>query len=88
MDKYTANIIAENMFTQLDDEGNQYQHINKIMDHRKYNAAIPISDGMTRGHNGKESPKITTQGWELVVEWKNGSTSWMKLKDLKESSPI
>ena len=33
-------------------------------------------------------PKRTTRVWELLVEWKNGSTSWMKLKDLKESSLI
>ena len=52
------------------------------------NEAIPISDGMTRGQNGNESPKITTRGWELLVEWENGSTSWMKLMDLKESRPI
>ena len=71
------------MFTQVDYEGNQYLLMNEITDHRKDNKAIPISDGMTRGHNGNESPKITTRGWELLVEWKNGSTSWMKLKDLK-----
>jgi len=30
----------------------------------------------------------TTKGRALVVEWKDGSTSWEKLADLKESSPI
>ena len=40
-----------------------------------------------RGHNGNESPKITTYGWELLVEWKDGSMSWTKLKDLKVSIP-
>ena len=72
MDKYTSNIIAENMFSQVDDEGNQYLPMNDITDQRKDNAAIPISDGMTCGHNGNESPKITMRGWELLVEWKNG----------------
>ena len=62
VDKYTSNIIAENMFTQVDDEGNQYLLINEITNHRKDNAAITISDGMTRGHNGNELPKITTRG--------------------------
>lgn len=33
-------------------------------------------------------PKITTRGWELEVQWKDGSTSWIPLKDLKESNPI
>ena len=67
----------------MDDEGNQYLLMNKITYHRKDNAAIPISDGMTRGHNGDESPKITMSGWELLVEWVNGSTIWMKLEDMR-----
>ena len=76
------------MFKQVDDEGNQYLLMNEFTDHRKDNTAIPIYDGMTRGHNGNELPKITTRGQELLVEWKDVSTSWMKLKDMKESSPI
>ena len=47
VDKYTANVIAENMFAQVDDEGNQYLLMNEITDHRKDNATISISDGMT-----------------------------------------
>ena len=71
-----------------DDEGNQYLLMNRITDHGKENTAILISDGMTHGHNGNKSPKITTRGWKLLVEWKYDSTSWMNLKDLKESTPI
>ena len=51
MDKYTANRITEKIFTQVDDEANKYLLMNKITDNRKYNTAIPISDGMMRGHN-------------------------------------
>ena len=76
------------MFAQVDDEGNQYLLMNETTDHRKDKRAIPISDGITRGHNGNESPKITTCGWELLVQWKDGLTSWMELKDLKDSRPI
>ena len=68
VDKYTSNVIAENMFAQVGDEGDQYLLMNKITDHRKDNTAIPIYDGMTRSHNGDELPKITTRGWELLVE--------------------
>ena len=62
VDKYTVNVITENMFTLVDDEGNQYLLMNDITDQRKDNTAIPIYDGMTRGHNGNESLKITTHG--------------------------
>ena len=57
------------MFAQVDYEGNQYLLMSDIMDHRKDNADIPISDVMTRGHNENESTKITTCGWELLVDW-------------------
>ena len=53
-------------------EVNQYPLMNEITNHRKDNKAIPISDGMTRGHNGNESPNITMRVWELLVEWKDG----------------
>ena len=60
VDKYTANVITENMFSQVDDEGNQYFLMNEITYHRKDNTSITISDGITSGHNGNESPKIIT----------------------------
>ena len=50
------------MFAQVDYEGNQYLLINEITDHRKDKKSIPISDGIPRGHNGNESPKIITCG--------------------------
>ena len=31
---------------------------------------------------------MTTRGWSLLVQWKDGSTSWEKLKDLKASNPV
>ena len=37
---------------------------------------------------GTNSQKITKCGWELLVDRKDGSNSCMKLKDLKEYSPI
>ena len=32
--------------------------------------------------------KITTSGLELQIQWKDGTTSWVKLKDIKESNPL
>ena len=52
MDRYTANVKSKNMIPQMDHEGNQYVLMNDITDHRKDNEDIPISDGMTRDHNG------------------------------------
>jgi hypothetical protein len=31
---------------------------------------------------------MTTAGWELEVQWADGSTDWLPLKDLKDFNPI
>jgi hypothetical protein len=88
MEKYTANIIAENMYAQVDDEGNMFSILSEITDHKKDGTAIPISEATVTSANGTEKNKITTKGWKLLVLWRDGSSSWEKLKDLKASNPI
>jgi hypothetical protein len=87
-EKYQANIIVENMFAQVDSEGNQYLLLKEITNHKHDNSAIPISEGMVRSSNGTTKPKVTTRGWFLLVQWRDGSTSWEKLSDLKASNPV
>jgi hypothetical protein len=56
-EKYQVNIIAENMFAQLDSKGNQNLLLQEIMDHKKDNSAIPISDSKISSANGQSKPK-------------------------------
>ena len=30
----------------------------------------------------------TNHGWKLCIEWKDGTTTWERLADLKESNPV
>ena len=39
-DKYTANLIAENMYVQVDDKGHQFELLEDIQDHWKDGKAI------------------------------------------------
>ena len=84
----TANIIAESMFSGVDSEGRHYQLLNEITDHVKDSTAIEQKDGYIKSKNGNQSPKMTTRGWKLLVEWKDSSSSWIPLKDLKVSNPV
>ena len=84
---YAANIIAENIYEQLDDEGNLYRMVEEITDHKSDKTAVPLSEGEFE-LNGRKHKKKTTRGWSLCVQWKDGSSSWEALKDLKESYPI
>ena len=48
-----------------------------------------VKDGGTYvDKRGRMRPRIATQGWKLLVEWKDSATSWVPLKDIKESFPI
>jgi hypothetical protein len=87
-EELTANIIAENILSQIDDEGRRQMMLSEIIDHRVSSDAIPQSQGTYENSYGVKRRKITTRGWQILVEWKDGSTDWVELKDLKESYPL
>ncbi len=82
------NVIAENMMSQIDSEGHHYQILSEISDHKSDATAIKQCDGFIHSKNGNKVPKMTTRGWSLEVEWKDGSASWVPLKDLKLANPV
>jgi hypothetical protein len=87
-DAYFANVIAENLYSQVDDEGRQHLVISEISDHRKNATALSVADGFTISSNGNKVPKKTTQGWELLIEWKDGTSDWIALRDVKDANPV
>jgi len=87
-EKHQANVIAENMCMQVDDEGRQFPLLQEITDHKKDASATPISEGFAVGKNGRKSLKFTPRGWSLLTQFKDGSAEWVKFKDLKESNPV
>jgi hypothetical protein len=86
-DEYTVNVIAENMYAQCDKEGNQFSIMDCIIDHKEYGHAVERAD-MYIKHGSNKQVRKTAKGWHLYVEWKDGTTSWERLADLKESNPI
>jgi hypothetical protein len=44
-DTYTANIIAESMYSQVDEDGNSYSLISEIVDHKSDGIAVRTDDG-------------------------------------------
>jgi hypothetical protein len=86
-DDYAANVIAKNMYAQVDEEGRQFNTFEELVDHRQDENAVTDADAYVT-INGKKHHKRTTQGWQLCVKWKDGPMSWEALKDLKEANPI
>ena len=86
--EYTTNLVVENMLSQSDTEGRRHMIFKEIVDHRVADTAIKKEDGFTVGFNSNVHHKKTTCGWDICVEWRDGSTSWLPLKDVKDANPL
>jgi hypothetical protein len=84
----SANIIAENLFSQVDNDGHRQILFDTIIGHRTDGSEIKEENAFVVSSNGVKRRKETTIGWEINVQWKDGSTTWNKLKDMKDSYPI
>ena len=83
-----ANYIAENLFAQIDDDGSRQVLMNEIIDYRTNGTELKQQDAFITTKTGTKCRQETTKGWELLIEWKDGSTNWVTLKDIKESYPV
>ncbi|KAI2499334.1 Reverse transcriptase (RNA-dependent DNA polymerase) [Fragilaria crotonensis] len=83
-----ANAIAENLFAQIDDEGNRHVLFQEIIDHRTNGKQVLQQDAFITTRTGTRRRRETTVGWELLVQWKDQSTTWVSLKDMKEAYPV
>jgi hypothetical protein len=83
IDVLTSNTIAEALYSQGDQEGNSYAVLSGFVDHhRRDNTAVNLDNSRIPGTN---KLRRTTKGWQLLMEWKDGTSDWLPLLDLKES---
>ncbi len=61
VESYSANIIDENVYKQVDEEGQCYVLLDEIMNHCKDNSAIGIDDKYIK-HGSNQTLRKTTQG--------------------------
>ena len=83
-----ANNIAENVFAQIDDDGNRQVLMDEIIGHGSNEHAVKHQDAFIVTKTGTKRRKETTKGWELTIQLKDGGTDWVALKDIKESYPV
>ena len=83
-----ANAIAENMFAQIDEEGHRHVLMDEIIDHRTNGKQVMQQDAFLTTRSGTKRRRQTTVGWEILVQWKDGSTTWNSLKDIKGAYPV
>ena len=83
-----ANLIAKKLYSQVDAKGHTFSVIEEIIVHHKGGHALLKDDGYILTKSGQRQWKCTTQGWDQLCELGDGTTTWIPLKDLKESMPV
>jgi hypothetical protein len=78
---YMANSIAESLYSQVDEEGRSFRLINEIVDHEKDDSAVSKQ-------NVTSTNRHTTKGWKLLVSWKDGTSTYVPLHEMKNAYPI
>ena len=86
IDGYFANFIIENLYSQLNSKGHQTLVMSENVDHQRYIISVTKDDGFTGNHSN--TTKNTTQGWQVLIEWKDKTTTWVDIKYAKEAIPI
>jgi hypothetical protein len=65
--------IAECMFAQVNQGGNRLLLLDELVDHRSIKDAITHADAFKNTSNGRRRRRQTTKGWEMLLQWKDGS---------------
>ena len=86
--EYSANVIAENILSQVDDEGFTLTVFDSILDYSKDSDAVDKKDLYFLTRSGTRRMRKTTCGWRFLILWKDGTETWVHLKDMKESHPV
>jgi hypothetical protein len=69
----------------VDPEGLKYALFRGVVDHwfSDHSKETRYLDKV-----GAEQPRMSTLGWELCVQWADGTSNWLPLADLKKSNPV
>ena len=81
----SANLISENMFTQIEEDGNRHVLMDNITDNFFDDVAVKNQDTFVITYSGTKRRRQTTQGVSLCIKLRNGNTTWVVMKDIKEA---
>ena len=64
----TANTIAQNIFAQVDEDGNRHVLFDEIIDHCSDGNEVKQQDTFIATSSSTNIPKDTTRGWDILVQ--------------------
>ena len=74
-EEYSANLIADKCFALVNDEGCEHLLLDEVMMHRTTDAALTMENCWFLSANGQKQIHPTNKGWQLLVCWKDGTSS-------------
>jgi len=77
--EYNANKIAEAIYDNVDDNGLDELLFEAIVGHERLPETEPKQNTLN---------KHVTGGWNICIMWKDGTSSWHTLADVKNSYPL
>ena len=87
--EYSANLIAENILTQVDLDGYSMTLMEGIIDYQKDDSImVAKQEKYITIKSRQRRLRRTTSGWHLLIKWRDGTESWVTLADMKESHPV
>ena len=87
--KYSANVIAENIYDWCDNEGHCWNTAVDIVGHNQADNTVRKDDQFVYYKNRRaKRQRKTTVGWKLRCKLSDGTHQWFDLKDLKQSNPV
>ena len=81
--KYGANMIAENMYSQVDSEGFSHSILSGIIKFSKDTTTVQKGDQYITTKSGRCRMQKSILGWNLLITWKDGSKQWIPLSVMK-----
>lgn len=80
---YSANILAEHMLNQIDEEPFSTTMLKGILNYSKdERIAVSHDDIFTKDAKVQRQYMKTTKGWKLLVQWEDNSQTWIPLMDM------
>ena len=62
--------------------------MKEIIYYRTNGQEVQQQDAFITMRTGTKRRRETKKGWEILIEWKDGSANWVALKDVKKSYPV
>ena len=85
--EHMTYVIGENMLTRTNDYGHATMALQAMLNYRTDETLHALKDKHAHDNNQKKLRK-SSQGWDLEVIWKDGTTDWLPLDDVKKDKHV